>query len=50
MKAQYDIAPRWRDVAPHSAIAPHLFAGANGVPNGSGKMMHFDAWLWRNPQ
>jgi hypothetical protein len=43
MKAQYDIAPRWRDVAPHSAIAPHLFAGANGVPNGSGNMMQYDA-------
>jgi hypothetical protein len=41
MKAQYDIAPRWRDVAPHSAIAPHLFAGANGVPNGSDGTQHF---------
>jgi len=30
-KAQYDIAP-------HRAIAPHLTAGANGVPNGSDQM------------
>jgi len=39
MKAQYDIAPRQRDIAPYPAIAPHSFTSANAMPNGSDKML-----------